>query len=91
MICSIERSQPVNIAAASRSYTYKNYKHTHIGATASIILMENVYFGTAKLTLDPDEITFACRELLPLAKHAHFSASHATPFISIIRCSQLEK
>ena len=46
--------------------------------------MENVYFGAAKLTLD--EITFACRDLLPLdyswwiAKHTHVSASHATPF-----------
>ena len=56
-------------------------------------MMENVYFGAAKLTLD--EITFACRDLLPLdyswwiAKHTHVSASHATPFISIIRCSQL--
>ena len=46
--------------------------------------MENVYFGAAKLTLD--EITFACRDLLPLdyswwiAKNTHVSASHATPF-----------
>ena len=51
-------------------------------------MMENVYFGAAKLTLD--EINFACRALLPLdyswwvAKHTHVSASHATPFISII-------
>jgi hypothetical protein len=59
-------------------------------------MMENVYFGAAKLTLD--EITFACRDLPPgtpldyswwVAKHTHVSASHATPFISIIRCSQL--
>ncbi len=60
----------------------KTTKRTH--RSYSFHMMENVYFGAAKLTLD--EITFACRDLLPLdyswwiAKHTHVSASHATPF-----------
>jgi hypothetical protein len=51
----------------------------------SFHMMENVYFGAAKLTLD--KITFACRDLLPLitvAQSIVTSAHHMQRHLSVL-------
>ena len=94
MICSIERSQPVNIAAVSIYYIRKR-QNAHIGVTASTwwkmctLALQNWHW--MKL-LSPAGTFFPLITVGGSQSiYTHVSASHATPFISIIRCSQLRR